>query len=208
LAVANKESHVSPQFVSRSKENSLFTLFCQVYRKMVTCCSAMKAHIQVLTKMLCTVLRSTSAEGCMRSGCFVLSLPHSTNYSNCCFDVNATKYELFSKQQSSNFVSNCFFCCKWNFHFGWRLDKMYGAYQGDLLILSYFNLIRLIQNATNCDTCYDLGAMLSTVQHITPVRYRRMLKYVWHDIILTKCVFKVLNFIVAIGSFTLSVYGS
>lgn len=156
----------------------------------------------------CTVLRSTSAEGCMRSGCFVLSLPHSTNYSNCCFDVNATKYELFSKQQSSNFVSNCFFCCKWNFHFGWRLDKMYGAYQGDLLILSYFNLIRLIQNATNCDTCYDLGAMLSTVQHITPIRYRRMLKYVWHDIILTKCVFKVLNFIFATGSFTLSVYGS
>lgn len=23
-------------------------IFCQVYRKMVTCCSAMKAHIQVL----------------------------------------------------------------------------------------------------------------------------------------------------------------
>ena len=48
--------------------------------------------------------------------------------------------------------------------------------------------------------------MLSTDQHIAHIiiRYRRMLKYVGHML----GAFNVLNFIVATGSFTLSVYGS
>ena len=39
------------------------------------------------------------------------------------------------------------------------------------------NVLCSIQNATS-DIWYDLGAMLSTDHHITPIRYRRMLKYV------------------------------